>query len=144
MLDGQCRLIGILAALVHVRAISSSTKVFLQRRIFACGALRECRFRSNRRTHLKCTAIARVTLSHARPASKRSFTCPGPPVVATPQCVETASTIREDDALPVGQALADALGLSPAAVCVRRSETRPVGRSESDPPEGGSFYALLI
>jgi hypothetical protein len=30
------------------------------------------------------------------------------------------------------------------ARCVRRSETRPVGRSESDPPEGGSFYALLI
>ena len=30
--------------------------------------------------------------------------------------VETASTIREDDASPVGQALADALGLSPAAV----------------------------
>jgi mRNA interferase MazF len=26
----------------------------------------------------------------------------------------------------------------------RRSETRPVGRSESDPLEGGSFYALLI
>ena len=30
------------------------------------------------------------------------------------------------------------------AACARRSETRPVGRSESDPPEGGSFYALLI
>jgi hypothetical protein len=29
------------------------------------------------------------------------------------------------------------------AACVRRSETRPVGRSESDPPEGGSFYVLL-
>jgi hypothetical protein len=28
--------------------------------------------------------------------------------------------------------------------CVRRSETRPVGRSESDPLEGGSFYALHI
>jgi len=28
--------------------------------------------------------------------------------------------------------------------CARRSETRPVGRSESRPPEGGSFYALLI
>jgi type I restriction enzyme M protein len=40
--------------------------------------------------------------------------------------------------------------LSPAEMftvvndCVRRSETRPVGRSESDPLEGGSFYALLI
>jgi hypothetical protein len=28
--------------------------------------------------------------------------------------------------------------------CARRSETRPAGRSESDPPEGGSFYALPI
>src|SRR5947209_3398672 len=28
--------------------------------------------------------------------------------------------------------------------CARRSETRPVGRSESGPLEGGSFYALLI
>jgi hypothetical protein len=26
----------------------------------------------------------------------------------------------------------------------RRSESRPVRRSESDPPEGGSFYVLLI
>jgi DNA-binding winged helix-turn-helix (wHTH) protein len=28
--------------------------------------------------------------------------------------------------------------------CARRSESRPIGRSESRPPEGGSFYALLI
>ena len=28
--------------------------------------------------------------------------------------------------------------------CVRRSESRPVGRSESRPPEGCSFYARLI
>jgi hypothetical protein len=27
---------------------------------------------------------------------------------------------------------------------LRRSKTRPVGRSESDPPEGSSFYAFLI
>jgi hypothetical protein len=29
-------------------------------------------------------------------------------------------------------------------ICARRAETRPVGRSESDPLEGGSFYALLL
>jgi hypothetical protein len=28
--------------------------------------------------------------------------------------------------------------------CARRSETGPVGRSETRPPEGGSFYAFLI
>lgn len=28
--------------------------------------------------------------------------------------------------------------------CARRSESRPIGRSESRPLEGGSFYALLI
>jgi len=28
--------------------------------------------------------------------------------------------------------------------CARRSESRPVGRSESRPPGGGLFYALLI
>ena len=28
--------------------------------------------------------------------------------------------------------------------CARRSETRPASRSESRPPEGGSFYALLL
>ncbi len=27
--------------------------------------------------------------------------------------------------------------------CARRSESRPVRRSESDPPEGGSFYVVL-
>ena len=28
-------------------------------------------------------------------------------------------------------------------LCARRSESRPVRRSESDPPEGGSFYVVL-
>jgi hypothetical protein len=41
-----------------------------------------------------------------------------------------------DQSLNVAQTSLDA--------CARRSETRPVGRSESDPPKGGSFYALLI
>jgi hypothetical protein len=43
-----------------------------------------------------------------------------------------------------GEAWTSDLQPQTADLCSRCSETRPVGRSESRPPEGGPFYALLI
>ncbi len=55
-------------------------------------------------------------------------------------CCSTVADCSIKLAAPSANSLTRAVVFS----CARRSETRPVGRSESRPPEGGSFYALLI
>ena len=48
------------------------------------------------------------------------------------------------DGLQIGRTSCCRFWANQLRVCARRSESRPVGRSESRPPEGGSFYALLV
>jgi len=54
------------------------------------------------------------------------------------------ASVRDQAPLHVGNvALLGGWSFEDLVECARRSESRPVRRSESRPPEGGSFYVVL-